>query len=382
MAQASLPLDQIIAGDCIDAMRSMPHKSVDLVFADPPYNLQLHGDLWRPNMTRVDAADDDWDQFGHADGDQFVSFAHYDAFTREWLTEARRVMKDTATLWVIGSYHNIYRIGTMLLDMGFWILNDVVWIKPNPVPQMRGVRFCNAHETLLWVAKSKELKKHTFNYHGLKAGNEDRQMRSEWHIPICSGSERVTVNGEKAHSTQKPEALLHRVIASSTNRGDIVLDPFCGTGTTAAVAKKLGRRFITVDRETRYVCAARERVDSIVPVPAELADDDALYSAPKPRVPFVSLVEQGLVPPGSKLQLQKSVPPVLACVHEDGSVSVNGFRGSIHKVASQCLGLPACNGWTTWYYTEEGSGQLRLIDELRFPRASGEDALDLLRAAG
>lgn len=348
-----LPLDQILLGDCVEIMNSLPERSVDLVFADPPYNMQLNGDLWRPNMTRVDAVDDAWDQF--------ESFAEYDAFTRCWLKAARRVLKDTGTLWVIGSYHNIYRVGAILMDCGWWILNDIAWIKRNPMPQMRGVRFCNAHETLLWVKKSKEQSGYTFNYRGMKAGNEDLQMRSDWHFPICSGRERLMVDGEKAHTTQKPESLLHRVIACSTNPGDTILDPFCGTGTTAAVAKRLGRHFITMDREEGYVRVARARVASVT---APMFMEEAHFvDAPKPRVSFLSLVEAGKMPAGSLLRLKGR--NITATVQADGTLIANGLRGSIHKIASLCLGLPACNGWTHWYYCEGEEGEPRLIDELR-----------------
>jgi len=352
------PIDEVLHGDCIAVMDSLPEKSVDLVFADPPYNMQLGGDLWRPNMTKVDAVTDAWDQF--------ASFAEYDEFTRNWLRAARRVLKDSGTLWVIGSYHNIYRVGTVLMDLGFWMLNDVLWIKDNPLPQMKGVRFCNAHETLLWVKKSKEQARYTFHYKGIKAGNEDKQMRSDWYLPICSGKERVTVNGEKAHTTQKPEALLHRVIASSSNPGDIVLDPFCGTGTTAAVAKRLGRHFITVDRETSYVEVARARVAAIVPTLTE--EVGVSVDAPKPRISFLRLIETGKLRVGDTLTL-KSKTPVTATVQEDGTITANGHRGSIHKIGALCLNLPACNGWTHWYFSSP-DGELRLIDDLR-PAAQG-----------
>ena len=348
-----LPLDQVLHGDCRDLMNALPEKSVDLIFADPPYNLQLSGDLWRPNMTKVDAVDDAWDQF--------ASFGDYDRFTREWLTAARRVLKDTGTLWVIGSYHNIYRVGTILMDLGFWILNDVVWIKDNPLPQMRGVRFCNAHETLLWVKKSDAPAKYTFHYRGLKAGNEDKQMRSDWRFPVCSGKERMMVNGEKAHTTQKPEALMHRVIASSSKAGDVVLDPFCGTGTTAAVAKRLGRRYITIDREAAYVKVASERLHAIVPT--LISEDGISLDAPKPRVSFLSLVEAGRLPIGSTLWLRGA--SITGTVQEDGTLVANGYRGSIHKVGAICLGLPTCNGWTQWYYCDADSGQRKLLDYLR-----------------
>ena len=341
----------------------MPDRSVDLVFADPPYNLQLKGELWRPDMTMVDAADDEWDQFDPGGTDPQVSFAHYDAFTRAWLTAVRRVMKDDATLWVIGSYHNIYRVGAMLMDMGFWILNDIVWIKTNPLPQMKGVRFCNAHETLLWVKKSQHQSKYAFNYKGMKGGNDDKQMRSDWYIPICTGPERQSIDGKKAHTTQKPEALLHRIIASSSCAGDLVLDPFCGTGTTAAVAKQLNRRYITIDREESYVKVARERLASIIP--AILDNDESIsLDAPPTRVPFARIVESKLLPAGSKLWLQ-SRTLTEATVREDGTISSGGFRGSIHKVAAKCLGLPAANGWTEWYYDDIELGRRSLITELR-----------------
>lgn len=346
-------VNRVLLGDCIALMNSLPEQCVDLVFADPPYNMQLQGDLWRPNNTKVDAVDDHWDRF--------ASFAEYDAFTRDWLSAARRVMKDTATLWVIGTYHNIYRVGAILMDLGFWILNDIVWIKTNPLPQMKGVRFCNAHETLLWVKKSKNQAKYTFHYRAMKAGNEDRQMRSDWYIPICSGAERLTVRGEKAHTTQKPEALLHRIITATSNPNDLVLDPFCGTGTTPAVAKRLGRRFIAIDREENYVEVARKRIDSVSP--ALVSEEGTFIDAPKPRISFVSLVEAGILPVGSQLRLVGR--NITAIVHADGTISVNGHRGSIHKIGALCLGLPACNGWQHWQYTDSETGELRLIDYLR-----------------
>jgi modification methylase len=348
-----LPLNQVLQGDCVEIMNALPERCVDLIFADPPYNMQLNGELWRPNMTLVDAVDDHWDQFG--------SFAEYDAFTLEWLTAARRVLKDTGTLWVIGSYHNIYRVGSILMDLGWWILNDVVWVKRNPMPQMKGVRFCSAHETLLWVKKSKEQTGYTFHYRGLKGGNEERQMRSDWHFPICSGGERLSHNGKKAHTTQKPETLLHRVIVSTSNRGDIVLDPFCGTGTTAAAAKRLGRHFITIDREESYVAVARERVANMrMPV---LMEEGIFVDAPKPRVSFLSLVEAGRLPVGDSLRLKGR--NLSAQIQEDGTLVANGLRGSIHRLAAILLGLPSCNGWLHWYFCDDASGESQLIDALR-----------------
>lgn len=356
---SALPVNQILLGDCVEIMESLPEKSVDLVFADPPYNLQLGGELWRPNNTKVDAVDDAWDKFD--------SLAEYDRFTRAWLTAARRVLSDSGTLWVIGAYHNIYRVGADAMDLGWWILNDIVWIKNNPMPQMKGVRFCNAHETLLWMKKSQEQKAYTFHYREMKAGNEDTQMRSDWRFPICGGAERETKpDGAKAHATQKPEALLHRVIAATSNPGDIVLDPFSGSGTTAAVAKKLGRRYIAIDREADYVAIGERRLAAISPAP--VTDQCAVsLDSPKPRVKFVSLVESGALPAGATLRL-KGKSGIHATVNFDGTLTANGYCGSIHKLGRHFLNLPACNGWEHWLYTDRQTGEEKLIDELR-PRA-------------
>jgi len=353
---ADVPVNQILLGDCVEVMNALPPKCADLVFADPPYNMQLGGDLWRPNMTKVDAVTDPWDKF--------KSFAEYDAFTRAWLTACRRVLKDTGTLWVIGSYHNIYRVGSVMMDVGYWILNDVAWIKSNPTPQMRGTRFCNAHETLLWAKKSIDQKKYTFHYQEMKAGNDDKQMRSDWYIPICSGGERETRDGKKAHATQKPEALMHRVIAATTKPGDIVLDPFCGTGTTAAVAKRLGRNYITIDREPAYIEVAEKRLADISPALLTSSDEDGvLLGGPKPRLPFISLIESGQLPAGNRLRLKGT--NIIAVVHANGTITANGHRGSIHKVSAVCLNLPTSNGWTAWLYTDITTGEERLLDALR-----------------
>ena len=350
------PVNQVLLGDCVEVMNALPPKCADLVFADPPYNMQLGGDLWRPNMTKVDAVTDPWDKF--------KSFAEYDAFTRAWLTACRRVLKDTGTLWVIGSYHNIYRVGAVLMDAGYWVLNDIAWIKANPTPQMRGTRFCNAHETLLWAKKSIDQKKYTFHYREMKAGNDDKQMRSDWYIPICSGGEREKKDGKKAHATQKPEALMHRVIAATTNPGDLVLDPFCGSGTTAAVAKRLGRDYITIDREEVYVELAEKRLANISPALLTSEDENGvLLGGPKPRIPFVSFIESGQLPLDTTLKLKGT--QVEAALHADGTVTAGGHRGSIHKVAAACLGLPSANGWTTWLYQDRASGEVRLLDALR-----------------
>jgi modification methylase len=355
-----LPLDQIIQGDCVDLLNTLPERSVDLIFADPPYNLQLRQALWRPNMTRVDAVDDQWDRF---DG-----FAAYDEFTRGWLTACRRVLKDTGTIWVIGSYHSIYRAGAIMQQLGFWFLNDVVWIKTNPMPNFRGVRFTNAHETLIWATKSQRVR-YNFNHHAMKALNDDLQMRSDWHLPICSGSERIrTAGGNKAHSTQKPEALLYRVILASSQPGDVVLDPFFGSGTTGAVARKLHRHWIGIEREPAYVQVAQQRIDAIVPAPLDAAVFDVRdQKRLQPRIAFGSLLEQGLLLPGQTLQFRGSQQPdQVARVKPDGTLrlDVDGFEGSIHQAGKHLMGGSPCNGWDHWYF-EAADGLLHPIDELR-----------------
>lgn len=348
-------LDKILKGDCVAALERLPEKSVDVIFADPPYNLQLDGDLHRPDQSKVDAVDDAWDQF--------ESFAAYDAFTRAWLLAARRVLKPNGTIWVIGSYHNIFRVGAIMQDLGFWILNDIVWRKTNPMPNFRGRRFTNAHETLIWASKS-ESAKYRFNYDAMKALNEDLQMRSDWTIPLCTGAERLKKgDGQKAHPTQKPEALLHRVIMSSTNTGDVILDPFFGTGTTGAVAKKLGRDFIGIERESEYIAHAQERIKSI-----KTGDDEMLKPIEKraePRVPFGTVIEQGLLEPGTVLF--DHTRRFSARVRADGNLVARNHtgdhKGSIHKVGAALQGLPSCNGWTFWHF--ENKGKVWPIDVLR-----------------
>jgi len=345
--------DHIIEGDCVAQMEALPASSVDLIFADPPYNLQLEGELRRPNNSKVDAVDDDWDQF--------ASNADYDRFTREWLTAARRVLKENGTIWVIGSYHNIFRVGTTMQDLGFWLLNDVIWRKTNPMPNFRGRRFTNAHETLIWAAKSRDQKSYTFNYEAMKQLNDELQMRSDWHLPICAGGERLRdESGTKSHSTQKPEALLHRVVLSSTNAGDVVLDPFFGSGTTGAVAKRLGRRFIGIERDPNYVRVARRRIDAIVP-----GDEDAIAvtrsKKSEPRIPFGTLVERGLLKPG--VVLTGLGGRHRAKVRADGSLVCADATGSIHRIAAHVQGLDACNGWTFWHV--ERKGALVSIDDFR-----------------
>ena len=348
-----LPLDEVIVGDCIAALERLPPESVDLVFADPPYNLQLEGALTRPDHSRVDAVDDDWDKF--------ASFSDYDAFTRAWLLACRRVMKKNATLWVIGSYHNIFRVGATLQDLDFWILNDVVWRKANPMPNFRGKRFTNAHETLIWAAKGADAKGYTFHYEALKAGNEDLQMRSDWFIPLCTGEERLKDEaGRKVHPTQKPEALLARVMLSASNPGDVVLDPFFGTGTTGAVANKLGRRFVSIERESTYAAAARARIAAVEPLAG-----DAIAAPPEkrsePRVPFLALVEGGYVSAGESLVDERRRHRAL--VRADGTLVLGPAIGSIHKIGALAQGLPACNGWTFWH--AERAGKLVVIDDFR-----------------
>ncbi len=353
-----LNVDTIHHGDCREVLAQLPPRSVDMIFADPPYNLQLRQELWRPNMTRVDAVDDAWDQF--------ADFATYDQFTREWLNACRRVLKETGTIWVIGTYHNIYRVGAQMQDLGFWILNDVVWVKTNPMPQFRGVRFTNAHETLLWCARSREQKRYTFHYHAMKHMNDDKQMRSDWELPLCTGAERLKVNGTKAHTTQKPEALLYRVILASSNPGDVVLDPFFGTGTTGAVARRLNRRYVGIEREQVYVDVARERIATVQPT---TLNDDELYGRLQtrrsaPRLPFSALLEHGLLLPGQTLYFRQRRDQAATVLADATLRAADGTIGSIHKLGAYLGQLPSCNGWTHWYYQNE-QGALVVIDTLR-----------------
>ena len=350
--QCKLERNSIHLGDSLQVMAVMPDASVDMVFADPPYNLQLSGDLHRPNNSRVAGVDNAWDRF--------KDFASYDAFTNAWLAEVHRVLKPKGSLWVIGSYHNIFRVGAILQDLGFWILNDIIWRKTNPMPNFRGKRFTNAHETMIWCTPSSNGRGYTFNYEAMKALNEDLQMRSDWHLPICTGGERLKKNGEKAHPTQKPEALLHRILLASTNPGDLVLDPFFGTGTTGAVAKHLGRDFIGIDAEPGYVELARNRIAATEPLGAEDLDVTPSKRTLQ-RIPFGWLVERGMLRPGS--QLYDARRRYAASVRADGSLVANRTRGSIHQVAAAVQGSPACNGWTFWCFEEKG--KLFPIDMLR-----------------
>jgi modification methylase len=358
-------LDHVLVGDCIDLMRSLPEASVDMVFADPPYNLQLGGELLRPDNSRVDAVDDEWDKFADPSDPLGTSFARYDSFTRAWLAAARRVLKPEGTLWVIGSYHNIFRVGTALQDLGFWLLNDIVWRKSNPMPNFKGKRFTNAHETLIWAARDQRAKRYTFNYDSMKELNEGLQMRSDWLLPLCTGGERLKgEDGKKAHPTQKPEALLFRCIMAASNPGDTILDPFFGTGTTGAVARRLGRRFIGLERDPGYAAIAKKRIAEIEPLAAE--DVSPMPSKRnEPRIPFGVLIEAGLLQPGTVLSDLSG--RLHARVRADGTLSaanaLGEHRGSIHQVGAAVQGAPACNGWTFWHFEQEGA---RLpIDHLR-----------------
>jgi modification methylase len=341
-AAAGLPLNSILRGDCIELMGALPEASVDLVFADPPYNLQLRSELHRPDNSRVDAVDDAWDRF--------ASFEAYDRFTRDWLAAARRVLKPGGAIWVIGSYHNIFRVGAALQEIGYWILNDVVWRKTNPMPNFRGKRLTNAHETLIWASRE-EGAKYTFNYEALKALNEGVQMRSDWLLPICTGHERLKdAQGDKAHPTQKPQALLHRVLVATTNPGDVVLDPFFGTGTTGAVAKMLGRDFIGIEREDSYIAVAERRIGDVRRLDSAALAVSASKRA-EPRVPFGQLVERGMLRPGEVLT---SVSGKTAKVRADGTLVAEGVTGSIHQVGAALEGAPSCNGWTYWCFRRDG----------------------------
>ncbi len=352
-----LPANKILHGDCIEIMDSLPEESIDLIFADPPYNLQLQNDLHRPNMTKVDAVNDRWDQFD--------SFAAYDDFSKEWLSSCKRILKSTGSIWVIGSYHNIFRVGKIMQDLDYWILNDVLWIKTNPMPNFRGVRFTNAHETLVWASTGKG-RKYTFNHHAMKGLNDDKQMRSDWWLlPLATGAERVRdEDGKKGHSTQKPEALLYRVILSSSSPGDVVLDPFFGSGTTGAVATRLHRKWIGIEKEENYVRLAQSRIDNIQP---ELFAEDTFEVRSKakltPQVPFSTLLENGLLQPGQALYFRKNEDRT-ATIKPDAKLrTFDGFEGSIHKAGSHMMNGSPCNGWDHWYLSE--NGKMLKLDEFR-----------------
>ena len=345
-----LPLNRILYGDCIEILKSLPENSVDCIFADPPYNLQLRNDLYRPDMSKVDAVDDGWDKFD--------DFKAYDEFTSKWLSACKKVLKDTGTIWVIGSYHNIFRVGAIMQDLGFWLLNDILWIKSNPMPNFRGVRFTNAHETMIWAQKKKGAK-YTFNHHSMKALNDDLQMRSDWQIPLATGKQRIKMNGLKAHSTQKPEGLLYRVIMSSSNVGDVILDPFFGSGTTGAVAKKLGRNWIGIERDKKYVRVAQKRIDAVA------ASDSEAINVEKPkqaRVPFGALLECGYLSVGQNLFFAKN--GTKAKILSNGHIKCGETTGSIHGVAKALMNGAPVNGWDVWYYKDE-KGKRQILDVLR-----------------
>ena len=343
--------NKIINGNSLEELKKIPDETFDLIFADPPYNLQLKNKLIRPDRSKVDAVNDKWDKF--------ENFQSYDNFTIGWLKECKRLLKKNGTIWVIGSYHNIFRVGSKIQDLGFWILNDVIWNKNNPMPNFRGTRFTNAHETLIWASKNKD-SKYTFNYQSLKCLNDDLQMRSTWNLPICNGKERLKHKGKKIHSTQKPESLLHRIILSSSNKNDFILDPFLGSGTTAVVAKKLGRIFYGIEKEKTYFEAANKRLNN-----TKVIEDEYLDTLPnnrsKPRIPFGSLVEMGLIKPGTEIYDQKK--KINAKIMADGSIKYQKSEGSIHKVAAKIIGAESCNGWTFWHY--QSGKSLKPIDELR-----------------
>ena len=357
---SSVSVNRVLQGECIAELRKLPQSSVDLVFADPPYNLQLDRTLLRPNDSVVDGVDDAWDKF--------ASFSDYDRFCREWLAECRRVLKPDGAIWVIGSYHNVFRLGTALQDLGFWMQNDIIWRKVNPMPNFRGKRFTNAHETLIWAGRDRKSKV-TFNYDGLKAGGDDVQMRSDWLFPICSGPERLKDDdGRKAHPTQKPEALLHRIIVATTKPGDVVLDPFFGTGTTGAVAKRLGRRWVGIERDPDYVRAATERIARVTPLGTTCVET-MRSKRTEPRVPFGAIIELGILEPGTRLSDERN--RIWAEVRADGTLELTNAKagqapsrqGSIHRLGAEVQGKSACNGWTFWHYQVEG--KLRPIDALR-----------------
>jgi len=360
MTEINFPTGQIIQGDCLQVLKTMPEKFVDLIFADPPYYLQLEKELWRPNATKVNGVEESWDHF--------ANFEAYDRFTQEWLLGCRRVLKDKGMIWVIGSYHNIFRVGRIMQDLGFWILNDIVWIKNNPMPNFHGVRFTNAHETLIWAQKIKG-SKYTFNYKAMKSLNQEAheygtvQMRSDWKLPLCTGKERLKINGEKAHPTQKPEALLERVIISSSNPGDIILDPFFGSGTTGAVTKKFGRHWVGIEADTGYISIAQQRIDSII----QNADcEESLYTNldnKDKRIPFIALMKNGLLKEGQILYFGKNGDHQ-AYIMADGQIRYGEYSGSIHKVGREIMKAP-CNGWMAWYYIDEETGNREIIDRLR-----------------
>ena len=343
--------NKILNGDCVEELKKIPDKSFDLIFADPPYNLQIGKKLRRPDNSKVNGVKDKWDQF--------KNFGQYDNFCKEWLSECKRVLKDNGSIWVIGSYHNIFRVGYHVQNLGYWILNDVIWKKNNPMPNFRGTRFTNAHETLIWASKNKN-SKYTFNYQSLKCLNDDLQMRSDWTLPICNGNERIKKGGKKIHSTQKPESLLFRILLASTNKDDFIFDPFLGSGTTAVVAKKMGRKYFGIEKEEKYFKVAKKRLEKTIKIEDHYLDT-IKNNKLKPRIPFGSLIELGIIKPGMNIFDQKK--KINAKIMADGSIKCNGSEGSIHKVAAKVIGAESCNGWTYWHYNLDGA--FVPIDNLR-----------------
>ncbi|MGB2965096.1 MAG: DNA methyltransferase [Anaerolineales bacterium] len=355
MSEQPLPINQILHGDAVQEMKSLPENSIDLIFADPPYNMQIKGNLWRPDFSKVDGVDDEWDKF--------EDYRAYDSFTNAWLKAAHRLLKEDGAIWVIGTYHNIYRVGKLLQDLGFWIINEIIWEKTNPMPNFRGVRFTNAHETLIWAKKSAECK-YTINYHAMKPFNDGKQMRSTWTLPICKGKERIRVNGERVHSTQKPLALLYRVILASTNPGDVILDPFFGTGTTGVAAKILHRNWIGIEKDKSYIPIAQDRINQVQSEEySEKTFDIKDNKRLAPRVPFPRLLEYGLIKPGQVLYFNQD-PKITATVKPNGNLHYNGFEGSIHQTAKHILGGKPGNGWLYWFFENE-NGKILTIDTLR-----------------
>lgn len=345
-------LNTIINADCVETMNKMEAASVDVIFADPPYNMQLGETLFRPDFSVVNGVTEDWDSF--------ESMHAYDEYTKKWLQAAHRVLKDDGSIWVIGSYHNIFRVGYILQNLGFWILNDVIWSKVNPMPNFKGTRFTNAHETLIWAVKNPKAK-YTFNYEAMKALNDETQMRSIWELPICTGKERLKNDmGEKLHPTQKPEALLYRILLASTKENDVVLDPFFGTGTTGAVAKKMGRNFIGIEKDASYIKGAQQRIDGV----EKYSDCANEYTVKKkqPRVPFGAVIEAGMLAPGDKIYNANG--KTSATIRADGSVKSDVAQGSIHQVGAAAQNCTACNGWDYWYYKDDHN-KLISINELR-----------------
>ncbi len=355
MTKTTLPLNQILPGDAVQVMNRLPEKSIDLIFADPPYNMQIKGNLTRPDFSRVEGVDDEWDKF-----DDYPS---YDQFTEAWLRAAQRLLKDEGAIWVIGTYHNIYRVGKIMQDIGFWVINEIIWEKTNPMPNFRGVRFTNAHETLIWAKKTSH-SKYTINYHAMKPFNDGKQMRSTWKLPICKGKERIRLNGERVHSTQKPLALLYRVLLSSTNPEDVVLDPFFGTGTTGAAAKILHRNWIGIEQDPIYIQVAEDRIKDLIvedyqPELFDIKDDKRLA----PRVAFSQLVESGYIRPGQILYFNQD-PNNTSAVRPNGIIHLQGFEGSIHQTTKFLLGGKPANGWLYWFVKND-RGEYQSIDEIR-----------------